>query len=183
MCKHADQTKRIIDHLLSEVYPGLMSKIKYALSCVYQESSDAPDKLVMIDLIGDLKNEFSSLITYEQKLVFPSVLKVFLTKKENETLPNLVDLLQLTKSKEHKIMHHVKRLMNMLEKPMWNTTEQEILAKAFVNEFMLEKQLWYQMIDDRINTCGCFRRNYNEIEKMYNKHGDVSNGRHQGKNQ
>lgn len=183
MCKHADQTKRIIDHLLSEVYPGLMSKIKYALSCVYQESSDAPDKLVMIDLIGDLKNEFGSLITYEQKLVFPSVLKVFLTKKENERLPNLVDLLQLTKSKEYKIMHHVKRLMNMLEKPMWDTTEQEILAKAFVNEFMLEKQLWYQMIDDRINTCGCFRRNYSEIEKMYNKRVDMFNGRHQEKNQ
>lgn len=66
---------------------------------------------------------------------------------------------------------------------MWDTTEQEILVKAFVNEFMLEKQLWYQMIDDRINTCGCFRRNYSEIERQYNKHGEVNNGRHQGKNQ
>lgn len=169
MCKHADHTKEIIDHLLEEVYPLLELKIKYALDCTNLQHSSAPEKQVMTDLITDLKNEFHSLVTYEQKLVFPSVLKVFLAKKENENLPNLGDLLQLTKSKEHKLNHRAKRLALMLEVPMWDTQAQNILANAFLTDFATEKLNWYKMIEDRTNSCSCFKKNYFKMVQLYQK--------------
>ena len=175
MCKHADQTKIIIDHLLEEVYPLLGLKIKYALDCNNLQHSIAPEKQVMTELITDLKNEFNSLVTYEQKLVFPSVLKVFLANKDNETLPNLGDLLQLTKSKEHKLMHHARRLALMLEVPMWDTQAQAILAKAFLTDFTIEKLNWYKMIEDRTKSCSCFKKNYFKGENLYQKKSILPN--------
>ncbi len=169
MCKHADNTKQIIDHILGEVYPQLTAKIIYAVNCLRSEQSEAPDKYVVMNIIADLRNEFNSLVTYEQKLVFPSVLKVFLTVKENEPIPNLVELLKLTKSKEYKLMHHVKKIDALIEHSLWNSAAQQVLTKAFSHEFIVEKKAWYKMIDERLNTCNCFKKNYFEMAKFYDQ--------------
>ncbi len=175
MCKHADETKIMINHLLEEVYPLLALKIKYALECNHLQHSLAPEKQVMNDLMTDIKNEFQSLVTYEQKLVFPSVLKIFLATKEQDIMPNLGDLLQLTKSKEHKLMHKIRRLALMLEDPQWDIEAQSILAKAFLTNFTTEKLNWYKMIENRTKSCSCFKKNYFKLEKSYKTNSILPN--------
>ncbi len=160
MCKHADHTNEIIDHLNNDVYHLLQLSINNSISCDFLKESNAPEKPIVIDLLALIKNEFQSLITYEQKLVFPSVLKVFLAKKSSESLPNLSDLLQLTKSKEHKLMHHIDKLALVLKNKSWNTALQDNLVKSFLDNFVNEKMQWNKMIQDRVESCGCFKRKY-----------------------
>ena len=174
MCEHANQTNEFMNHLTLELYPALGQKIHNALNCSFMQGSETPEKQVMADLISDIKNEFHSLITYEKKLVFPSVLKVCEEKKENEKLPNLLDLLQLTRSKEHKLMHHVRRLIILLEVPLWNTREQEELARAFSHDFAAKKLEWYKLIEELVNTCDVFHKNYMEIVKLFNSKGGLT---------
>jgi len=169
MCKHAENTKQMIDHLLVNVYPQLNIKITDALTCLETAQAFSPDLHVMFNLINEVKNELTSLITYEQKLVFPSVLKVFHSESVNTTMPNLADLLQLTRSKEHKLMHHIKKIALMLQKPLWDAKAQQIMVTAFVTDFVEEKAAWYRMIDDRLNSCSCFKKNYFEITKLQTK--------------
>lgn len=109
-----------------------------------------------------IKNDFSSLVTCEQKLVFPSVMKVFNAKTAKEVpMPNLFDMMQLTRSKEHKIMAHVNTLSNLLSTNTWNkgAIKQHDLVHAFSESFMKEKYKWNKMIEDRLNACSCFRSN------------------------
>lgn len=169
MCKHAENTKQIIDHILIDVYPQLNNKIADALACLETVQVSSPDLHVMFNLINEVKNELTSLLTYEQKLVFPSVLKVFLSKSVNTPMPNLADLLQLTRSKEHKLMHHIKKIALMLQKPLWEVKAQQILVDAFFTDFVEEKAAWYKMIDERLNSCNCFKKNYFEIAKTEDK--------------
>ena len=169
MCKHAENTKQIIDHLLVDVYPQLNNKIADALNCLETTLDSSPELPVMINLINEVKNELTSLVTYEQKLVFPSVLKVFHSESVNTPMPNLADLLQLTRSKEHKLMQHIKKLALMLQTPLWETKAQQLLVTAFVTAFVEEKAAWYKMIDDRLNSCSCFMKNYFEITKLQAK--------------
>ena len=160
MCKHADHTNEIIDHLKIDVYPLLQSTISNSIDCKFLKESNAPEKPIVIDLLVQIKNEFQSLITYEKKLVFPSVLKVFKAKKSSTSLPNLNDLLQLTKSKEHKLIHHIAKLELALKHKKWDSVLQYNLIHVFLENFVREKLLWNKMIQDRIESCGCFKRNF-----------------------
>ncbi len=169
MCKHAENTKQIIDHIMVDVYPLLNNKIADALTYLETAKATPPDLHVLINLINEVKNELTSLITYEQKLVFPSVLKVFHSESVNTPMPNLADLLQLTRSKEHKLMHHIKKIALMLQKPLWDAKSQQLLVAAFVTAFVEEKAAWYKMIDDRLNSCSCFKKNYFELSKLQAK--------------
>lgn len=162
MCKHADQTEEYIHHLLENVYPCLELKIQNAINCTYLKEIDNDQKAYLIELIQNLRNDFSSLVSCEQKLVFPSVMKIFNTKKSKEVpLPNLFDIMQLTRSKEHKIMSHVNSLTSLLETNSWKqlAIKQHDLADSFTVNFVKEKYRWNKMIEDRLNTCTCFRSN------------------------
>ena len=167
MCKHADHTKEIIDHLLKDVYPLLNQEISSVIQCTNLDLSKVPEKDLVKDLLINLKNEFHSLVTYEAKLVFPSVLKVFNAKKEQTALPNLVDLFQLTRSKEHKINHYVKKIEALLSNHLWETNMLDHLVDSFKSNFVNEKDLWNKMIQDRIASCGCFKKNYFEMARFY----------------
>jgi len=160
MCNHADHTNKIIDHLKIEVYPLLQSAISSSIDCKFLKESSAPEKPIVMELLDQIENEFQSLITYEQKLVFPSVLKVFKAKKSSTSLPNLSDLLQLTKSKEHKLIHHIAKLELALKHKKWDSVLQDNLVYIFLEDFVHEKLLWNKMIQDRIESCGCFKRNF-----------------------
>lgn len=167
MCKHADHTKEIIDHLLKDVYPLLNQEINNAEQCTNLELSKVPEKEMIKDLLINLKNEFHSLATYEEKLVFPSVLKVFSAKKEQTALPNLVDLLKLTRSKEHKINHYIKKIEALVSNHLWETNRQDNLVEVFKNNFIKEKAVWNKMIEDRVASCGCFKKSYFEMARFY----------------
>jgi len=162
MCKHADQTAEFIAHLGDNVYPCLELEIQNAIYCPFLKEYDAEATAYLKDLMQQIKNDFSSLVTCEQKLVFPSVMKVFNAKTAKEVpMPNLFDMMQLTRSKEHKIMAHVNTLSNLLSTNTWNkgAIKQHDLAHAFSESFMKEKYKWNIMIEDRLNACSCFRSN------------------------
>ncbi|TAH11691.1 MAG: hypothetical protein EAZ12_03580 [Sphingobacteriia bacterium] len=167
MCKHADQTKEVIDHLLNDVYPLLDLKIDHALQCFNLGASITPEKDLINDLLVNLKHEFHSLATYEEKLVFPSVLKVFHAKKAKTSLPNLGDLLQLTNRKENRINHYVAKIDQLINYHLWETGKQEELVYAFSNNFVQEKACWNKMIQDRLSSCNCFKKNYFEVARLY----------------
>ncbi len=175
MCNHSDQTKQIIDHLSNEVYKTLEIKIKKALDCKIFAKSTIPEKQIVVDLILQIKDEFHSLITYEQKLVFPSVLKVFLAKKVNAELPDIANLLQLTISKEHKLINYVKKMAIVLKNNLWETQAQNDLVSAFLIDFVHEKMLWNKMILERISSCGCFKKNYFDIIQLKKNMTEISN--------
>src|SRR5574343_450602 len=162
MCKHADQTAEFIAHLLDNVYPCLELKIQNAIHCPFLKDYDAEATAYLKDLMQQIKNDFSSLVTCEQKLVFPSVMTVFNAKTAKEVpMPNLFDMMQLTRSKEHKIMAHVNTLSNLLSANTGKkgAIKQHDLAHAFSESFMKEKYKWNKMIEDRLNACSCFRSN------------------------
>lgn len=162
MCKHADQTAEFIAHLLDNVYPCLELKIQNAIHCPFLNDYDAEATAYLKELMQQIKNDFSSLVTCEQKLVFPSVMKVFNAKSAKEVpMPNLFDLMQLTRSKEHKIMAQVNTLTSLLSTNTWNKVaiKQHDLANAFNDSFLKEKYKWNKMIEDRLNACSCFRSN------------------------
>lgn len=167
MCKHADHTEEIINHLIKDVYPVLDLRIDDALHCSNLESSKVPEKDLVHNLLFNLKDEFHSLATYEQKLVFPSVLKVFHAKKAKTTLPNLGDLLQLTRRKEDKINHYVLKINALIANHLWKTEKQEKLVNEFTKSFAAEKMLWNKMIQDRITSCECFKKNYFDMARLY----------------
>ncbi len=160
MCNHADQTSQIIEHLSNEVYPMLELKIQKALDCKILAKNTIPEKQIVVDLILQIKDEFHSLVTYEQKLVFPSVLKVFLAKKASAELPDLANLLQLTSSKEHKLINYVRKMAIVMKHKLLDTHAQDDLISAFLNDFVNEKMHWNKMIQDRLSSCGCFKRIY-----------------------
>ena len=162
MCKHADQTEEFIHHLLENVYPCLELKLQNAIHCVYLKEYDEEHKDYLLELMQNLRNDFSSLVTCDQKLVFPSVMKVFNAKSAKEIpLPNLFDLMQLTRSKEHKIMSHVHNLTSLLDTNTFKNgaIKQHDLADSFNTNFVKEKYRWNKMIEDRLNSCSCFRSN------------------------
>ena len=175
MCNHADQTKQIIDHLSNEVYKTLELKIKKALDCKIFARTTIPEKQIVVDLILQIKDEFHSLITYEQKLVFPSVLKVFLAKKVSAELPDLANLFQLTNSKEHKLINYVRKMAIVLNKILWDTQVQDDLVSAFLNDFLHEKMLWNKMIQERISSCGCFKKNYFDMVQLKKNETEIHN--------
>jgi hypothetical protein len=166
MRKHADHTELIINHLLTEVYPILECKIELAIHCSKLAYSKEPAKFLVNDLLIKIKNEFHSLITYEQKLVFPSVLKVFNAKKNQIAVPNLSDLLQLTRSKEEKINHYVLKISILISNHLWQTQKQEDLVHAFTESFTAEKTAWNKMIQDRIASRGFFKKHYFEMAAL-----------------
>lgn len=162
MCKHADQTEEFIHHLLEDVYPCLELKLQNSIQCVYLKEYEEEQTSYLVELMHLLQNEFTSLVTCEQKLVFPSVMKVFNAKAAKEVqIPNLFDLMQLTRSKEHKIMTHVHNLVSVLETNTFKNgaIKQHDLAHSFINNFVNEKYRWNKMIEDRLNSCSCFRSN------------------------
>jgi|694.fasta_scaffold03023_10 hypothetical protein len=158
MSKDADHTEVIINHLLTEVYPVLDCKIDNAIQCSKLAHSKVPEKHLVNDLLIKLKNEFHSLITYEQKLVFPSVLKVFHAKKNQIVPPNLFDLLQLTRKKEEKINHYVLKIALLISNHLWKTQKQEDLVNAFTGSFATEKNVWNKLIQDKIVSYACFKK-------------------------
>ncbi|WP_439506275.1 hypothetical protein [Sediminibacterium sp.] len=162
MCKHADQTEELIKHLLENVYPCLELKLQNAINCNFLKEYDEEQQAYLVELMQNLRNDFSSLVTCEQKLVFPSVMKVFNAKSSKElVLPNLFDLMQLTRSKEHKIMAHVHHLTSALDTNTFKNgaIKQHDLAESFSGTFIKEKFRWNKMIEDRLNSCSCFKSN------------------------
>lgn len=162
MCQHADHTQERIQHLQDNVYPCLLIKLNNASNCAYLQALPDAQKSPLLEAIAALRQEFQSLITYEAKLVFPAVMKVFEAKKGEKGLPNLADLIQLTRSKEQKMKAHLQRIEGLLQSQIWANGgyKQKALVETFQHEFSTEKTLWNSMVEDRLTNCRCFRKEF-----------------------
>jgi hypothetical protein len=78
----------------------------------------------------------------------------------------LFDLLQLTRKKEEKINHYVLKIALLISNHLWKTQKQEDLVNAFTGSFATEKTGWNKMIQDRIASCGCFKKHYFEMAAL-----------------
>jgi len=165
MCAHADNTNETIELLVQKLYPAIQHQFILISSCndCVTSNPDNPNA-ALYNLLNELKNEFQSLITYENKLVFPSVIKVFDKKgaNENSPTPSIADLLKLTKSKEQKIVQlatEVQAEISMMDLADKEATVNKLIH-LFQNDFVSEKNKWNNMIQARLDSCSCFIKQY-----------------------
>ncbi len=98
MCATVNKYERKIDKLQKIVYPQISALLE-EISC-YRNLFDYDTLEENITL---LTNEFNSLTSLEEKLIFPAIVAVFNTKESNSHFPNIAEIVQLTASKETKI--------------------------------------------------------------------------------
>ncbi len=170
MCQHGDSTKSIIACLVQELYPAIQHQFILISSANDDEQivSDV-SRESLFELVNDLKNEFQSLTSYENRLVFPSVLKAFDRKLEHTDTgtANIAELQQLTLGKEQKIAQIISDLCHEInELPTGTASEIHRLVDLFNNDFTGQRMKWNKMIHDRLNNCACFIRmnDHNKIE-------------------
>ena len=160
MCQHGDLTKSLIEGLVQELYPAIQHQFIVVSSADNNlHAANDPRHQLVQELINDLKNEFQSLISYENKLVFPSVLRAFDKKTDHApaATPNIAELQSLTAIKEQKIAHILDNLSSEIDRPpVAPDNEIHKLIRLFTNDFTMERIKWNKMIRNRLNSCACF---------------------------
>jgi hypothetical protein len=161
MCRHATNTNDSIDGLINDLYPRVVAQLDAALPIVKQLPAHKP-YLTLADAFFNLRQEFLSLAAYEDRLVFPSVMKVFSQKKGQPPTrhPNIAELQALTKIKEQKLQLLTLQLADQLQGIKHAQAHRALqrICGIMLSEFAEAKQAWNSMIDDRRSTCACFMR-------------------------
>lgn len=162
MCKHAEQLGFLVNKFQYTTYPHLNMVLLHAMQCKAGNTDESPESQVAKEVITSIKSEFVSLITYEQKLVFPAILRLFGKKDKAEHTPDLANLLQLTKSKEHKIQCTINTLDKILQTEALEKYSgcQLRVIEDFNQVFFPEKEAWNALIAARIDNCACFRKGF-----------------------
>jgi hypothetical protein len=95
MCSHSLKIKESIDHLMLVLYPKVKEQFNLIDSCyVLGISNSDKERNAIISLLNDMQTEFSSLYTYESRLVFPSILNIIdnIKIELQNYHPNITDL-------------------------------------------------------------------------------------------
>jgi len=165
MCAHANNTNESIELLVQNLYPAIQHQIILCSSCIncISENPNNPNA-ALYQLLNELKIEFQSLLTYEIKLVFPSIIKVFdkNSKHQNSSAPSIEDLLHLTQSKEQKIIELASDMKIQISISDFSDMDSSVckLIELFINDFAIEKTKWNNMIQARLLSCACFATKY-----------------------
>ncbi|TAD87151.1 MAG: hypothetical protein EAY75_06415 [Bacteroidetes bacterium] len=158
MCKHADNTQQIIDSLNIELYPRLQQQLDTVLRSL--PHVEGPYQLAIAEVFADFRQTFLSLAGYENRLVFPSVLRVFNHKKEPKgtPMPNVAELQNLTKLKAQKLLVHAVQLERYADAMEHSeaTEALQLLCHTVLTDFVQRRQDWNNMIDERMRSCNCF---------------------------
>lgn len=152
MCGHSDSADKITQKIEQELYPAI--KEQFCLA-----ETDIDDVHFYVALTA-LKTEFLLLSTYETRLVFPSILKVFNTKHLTKLpeLPNIAELQQLTRHKEQRLLQLVQAFAKEYEKAEVPNPAADKLIRLFFEDFILIKNEWNNMISIWSKGCACFQR-------------------------
>ncbi len=146
----AKLTGECIKNLIHELYPSIQYQFVLITSENDLANTDNGANKKMNELLNGLKNEFQSLTSYENKLVFPSVLKKFETNKQSDNTQqiNIADLQQLTIGKEHRLMQMSDKLSSEIKKSKQSKKDSSIikLTQIFKNDFAVQKSKWNQII-------------------------------------
>ena len=160
MCSHADNSAQIIAHLTDEVYADISQEINAVGETLFVEKNGKYSAAIRA-IFSALKSEIQSLVIYDTRLVFPSVLKVFSKAPNTGVQPNVAELQTLTKIKAHRIGALCAELETLCEtenSPSPKIRFQKIIT-LLKDDFAGGRRLWDAMIDERLNTCACFRKN------------------------
>lgn len=141
-------TNKVIESLVHELYPAIQHQFILISSANDLSNTDNSHYERIYELLNDLKAEFQSLTTYENRLVFPSVLKVFDRKEQGTQHPNISALQQLTEGKEHRLLQLTDELSVEVEKSDLGKTPNSIneLIRLFKNDFAEQKSKWNKII-------------------------------------
>ncbi len=152
MCGHSDSADKIIQKIVHEVYPAIKEQF-------YLAETDVDDVHFYVALTA-LKTEFSLLSTYETRLVFPSILKVFNTKHHTALpeLPNIAELQQLTRHKEQRLLQLVQGFAKEYAKTEMKNPAVDKLIRLFYEDFTLIKNEWNNMVSVWQKGCACFQK-------------------------
>jgi 3'-phosphoadenosine 5'-phosphosulfate sulfotransferase len=162
MCATSSTLKTEIQQMLAGLYSTIQFQfIAVDASFVFDENEKEKNNQ-LFGVFIQLRNEFQSLEMYESKLVFPSVIKIFEQKKsiKNKTVPNILELLELTKSKENKLFQLVENLELELKTSdeSFDKMEIEKLISIFKTNFFQQKNDWKKLVEDKLNGCACLQK-------------------------
>jgi len=160
MCKTNDQLKSQLTAFENVIYPELIQVLDIASSCDKPETTTHEGMQVPKEMVASIQAVFHSLVTYEKKLVFPAIAQLFEKASIATHTPNLADLLQLTKSKEHKIHSLVRTLETVLQTDALriHSSCYDKLIEKFDTHFFTAKDNWNTILMHKINNCACFRK-------------------------
>lgn len=147
MCTTVNRYQSKIDTLKNKIYPSV-SDLLSEVSC-YRNVFDYDN---LEPSINTLSNEFSSLCSVEEKLIFPAIISVFNTNNGNpDFFPNVQEIVQLTLSKEQKIyksLLDIQAIVNVDNNHYSNDFEKQVLQLIHIfNEayFPCKKQ-WIALL-------------------------------------
>lgn len=152
MCNHLETSKKFIEEITHQAYP----LIELQFIQLFAEEND----WFVEDLLSKLQNEFRSLITCEKTMVFPSILKVFNKEKsEDGSAPNVMEMMNITRNKESKMTLLIEELKTYLimNAQVFQYNELKYLVQLFEQMFVPLKLKWNKMIDQRSESCACFK--------------------------
>lgn len=146
MYSHAQTTKDLIQLLMKVIYPSIRYQF---LMVIWKGDFMQEDKTSgSEDVLNNLSSEFNSLFTYETKLVFPVVLRVF--DKESDSLlnteANVHELIELTQKKEKRIRQLLSDLKDSLAADAKRSQPIDLLIETFEKEFFPVKENWNNIL-------------------------------------
>ncbi|MDA3616452.1 hypothetical protein [Polluticaenibacter yanchengensis] len=161
MCTHYSYGVEITNKITTDVYPYISCLVNEVIEMELQLPEEE-QHVSLLENVYLLKSEFDSLKNYEEKLIFPSVLKVFNSKDNPAVKPtlNLKELEHLTQHKELAILKiinniqlnyhvdHKSALKDILDK----------LIHTLQGDFVEVKNQWRKMLSGWNAECPCFQK-------------------------
>lgn len=158
MCSHSLSALDITGNIMRVLYPRINEQFSSLKRC-NKNHLISKEAICFYDMIDSLFKEFESLSNYEEKLVFPSILKVFNTKDDPgfKAGVDINELRRLMLSKENCI----KEIVEDLEIESDALSLQPLhpvykLLHIFQQDYAIEKAKWYYILENWSNGCACF---------------------------
>lgn len=180
MCATVNKYERKIQKLQKVIYPQISDLIEEIKCYIDVYNYDGLEENVSM-----LQREFSSLISVEDKLVFPVILSVFKNDFDFKYFPNIAELLHFTSAKNAKIkiyLSNIEKIIIIKEVQVIGDFEKDILRliQMFSEVYFPAKQRWNALLqmltpesitceNRKNNTCKC-GTHANEKEETHHHH-------------
>lgn len=162
MCATSSTLKSEIQQMIAGLYSTIQFQCIVVDSSFFFDKNENEGSAKLFSIFIQLRNEFQSLEMYESKLVFPSVIKIFDLRKntQNQTVSNILELLQLTSSFENKLLQLIENLSDELKISYkdFDISEIEKLISIFKLDFFQRKNEWRKLVESKLNGCTCLQK-------------------------
>jgi hypothetical protein len=146
MCATVNKYQATINELQNVIYPSILNILEEVVCYRNIYEYEGLEKCIVA-----IKEEFSSLCSLEDKLVFPAIISVFNSKKEDSFFPNIQEIIFLTSNKENKIKTLVSSIIDItkINKNQLQTDfEKEVyeLIQLFNDTYFPSKHKWISLL-------------------------------------